>query len=509
LPRGRASQEPLTKARQGRQEEVHMNGDEAGASQRGRLFNYANNPITIFGVILAGISAALIITFIFIRAVSGLGNPYAGIVGYLILPGFFVFGLLVIPIGISRRRRHLVASGATPDELSRYPRLDFNDPQLRRIAATVIGLTGINVMIFGSSTYLGVEYMDSVKFCGTVCHTVMQPEYTAYHGSPHSRVECVDCHIGPGAPWFVRSKIDGLRQVWKTALDTYPRPIPTPIHDLRPARATCEQCHWPEAHHGDKLRVFARCETDEASTPSYSVMLMKTGGGSLDLGRHGGIHWWHIYSDNRIRYLAADEHRQKIAWVELTTPHGEVRTYTRDGSKPPTAEEIDRDARLMDCIDCHNRPTHLFSAPWYALDAALDNRPQLRKLPYFKREGLRAIRGDYPTHELGVQATRQTILDFYETKYAELASQQSKLLETGAETVADIYGRSVFPEMKVSWKTHPNNLNHEDFPGCYRCHDDEMATADGQYVIPQDCDTCHTFLVEDSPTRPDLEMLSE
>ena len=282
-------------------------GDGTGSSQMGRLFNYANNLITVFGAILTTISAILIIIFVVADIVAGLGNPYTAILSYAILPGLFLIGLLAIPIGIWLRRRRLVASGAAPEELDRYPRLNFNDRHLRRLAVVVLGLTGINAVIFGSSTYLAIHYMETVTFCGAVCHTVMQPEYTAYQGSPHSRVKCVECHIGPGAPWFVRSKIDGLRQVWRTSLDTYPRPIETPIHDLRPARETCEQCHWPAKHHGDKLRVFARFETDEANTPSYSAMLLKTGGGSLDLGRHGGIHWWHIYSDNRIRYLAADE----------------------------------------------------------------------------------------------------------------------------------------------------------------------------------------------------------
>ena len=484
-----------------------MDRERSATSQRGRLFNYANNLTTVLGVLLTTVSAILIITFVFIELVAGLKNPYTGILTYLILPGFFVIGLLAIPIGIWRRRRGLLASDATPEELDRYPRLDFNDPRLRRLAVVVVGLTAINAVIFGSSTYLGIEYMDSVTFCGAVCHTVMQPEYTAYHGSPHSEVRCVECHIGPGAPWFVRSKLDGLRQVWKTALGTYPRPIETPIRDLRPARETCEQCHWPAKHHGDKLRIFGRFDTDEASTPSYSAMLLKTGGGSLDLGRHGGIHWWHIYSDNRIRYLAADESRQEIAWVELTTPDRKTRTYTREESKPPDAEELERHARVMDCIDCHNRPTHLFPIASYALDEALENRPELRKLPYFKREGLRAIRGDYPTHQLGIESVRQAMLDFYRTKYPQLASQSSKLLETAANTAAEIYGRSVFPEMGVNWETHPDNLKHEEFPACYRCHDDEMTTADGEHVIPQDCDVCHTFLVEDSPTLPDLEEL--
>jgi hypothetical protein len=261
-------------------------------------------------------------------------------------------------------------------------------------------------------------------------------------------------------------------------------------------------------HHGDKLRIFARFDTDEANTPSYSAMLLKTGGGSLDLGSHGGIHWWHIYSDNRIRYVATDERRQEIVWVELTTRDGEVRTYTREETDLPPAEELESRARVMDCIDCHNRPTHLFQLPGNALDEILQNRTDLTKLPYFKRESLRAIQGDYATHEPGVVSVRQKVLEFYQTQYPELASKPG-LLERAAGTAAAVYSRSVFPDMGVTWETHPNNIGHEDSPGCYRCHEDEMATADGEHVIPEDCDTCHTFLVEDSPTRPDLEMLIE
>jgi hypothetical protein len=473
----------------------------------GRFFNYANNVTTVAGAILTTLSALLIIIFVVTELVAGLENPYTAILSYLILPAFFVLGLLLIPIGVWRRRRQLIAGGATPEELDSYPRLNFNDPHLRRLAVIVLGLTGINAVIFGSSSYMAIHYMESVTFCGAVCHTVMQPEYTAYQQSPHSRVNCVECHIGPGAPWFVRSKVDGLRQVWRTALDTFARPIESPIHDLRPARETCEQCHWPAKHHGDKLRVFAHFDTDEANTPSYSAMLLKTGGGSLDLGRHGGIHWWHIYSDNRIRYLAADERRQEILWVELTRPDGEVRTYSREGEELPAAAEIERRARVMDCIDCHNRPTHLFQLPSSALDEVLENRPELAQLPFFKREALRAIRADYPTHEAGVTSVRDGILEFYRAGYPRLASQGDGLLERAAETAAGIYGRSTFPDMGVTWETHPNNIGHEDFPGCYRCHDDELTSADEEYVIPQDCDTCHSFLVEDSPTLPDLEAL--
>jgi len=230
-----------------------------------------------------------------------------------------------------------VAAGVSKEQRWRYPRLDFNDPHLRRIGTVVLFLTAVNALIFGISSLMAVEHMESVEFCGTTCHTLMEPEYTTYQQSPHSRVLCVECHIGPGASWFVRSKLDGLRQVWHTLRDTYDRPIESPILTLRPARETCEQCHWPEKHYGDKIHVFARFRTDEANTPRYTAMLLRTGGGSLDAGNHSGIHWWHINSDNQIRYVS-DPSRQEIRWVELVTPAGEVRTYTRDGEDPPAAE---------------------------------------------------------------------------------------------------------------------------------------------------------------------------
>jgi len=469
----------------------------------GRLFNYANNPTTIAGIVLTTVSAVSIIIFMIGELSGGFRNPYIGIFAYMILPGFFVVGLILQPIGMWFRRRRLIAQGMSRAERARYPRLDFNDPQLRRVASVILLLTVINAIIFGSSSYYAVHELETVEFCGTACHQLMQPEYTAYQKSPHSRVACVQCHIGPGASWFVRSKLDGLRQVWKTALDTYDRPIGTPLHDLRPARETCEQCHWPAKHYGDKIRVFARFDDDEQNTPSYSAMILKTGGGSLDLGSHGGIHWWHIYSDNRIRYVSENDDRENMLWVELTRPDGERRIYSRDGDELPAAEELERRARLMDCIDCHNRPTHLFEPPEKALDQELMGRPELATLPFFKREALGAIEnGTFETNGQGVEGVREAILRYYREEHADVWRDRQSVVETGANVAAEIYGRSFFPEMNTDWETHPNHIGHEQSPGCWRCHDGEMETADGEHVISIDCEQCHVFLVEDSPTPP-------
>ncbi len=482
-----------------------MNGQSRLQNFFGPVFNYANNPLSIAGIVLATVSGLSIAAFLVMEAAGSVRNPYVGIVAYVILPMIFLAALIVIPIGMWRRRRRLIASGVSAAQRARFPRLDFNDPRLRRLGTAVLGLTAVNALIFGISSLLAVEHMESTEFCGTTCHTLMAPEYTAYQDSPHSRVACVECHIGPGASWFVRSKLDGLRQVWRTARDTYERPISTPLHTLRPARETCEQCHWPAKHYGDKMRVFARFATDEANTPSYTAMLLKTGGGSLDLGRHGGIHWWHSY-DNRIRYVS-DEKREEISWVELTDRDGEVHVYQREGAEPPPPEAI-ADARLMDCIDCHNRPTHLMAVPSRALDEALEARPELAALPYFKREALAAVEGDgYATHPEGVTAVREAVLGFYQREYPEVWRERKQVVESGAAAAARVYARSYFPEMLTSWKTHPNHIGHEDFPGCFRCHDEELATADGERVISFDCETCHAFLVEGADQPPDLAAL--
>ncbi len=138
----------------------------------------------------------------------------------------------------------------------------------RRTAVLLFALTMANIVIVSLAAYRGVEYMDSVAFCGQVCHSVMKPEFVAYQDGPHSRVTCVQCHIGSGASWFARSKLSGTRQVFAVALNTYSRPIPSPVENLRPARDTCEQCHWPEKFHGDKV-------AQKSSTPTTSRTLRR------------------------------------------------------------------------------------------------------------------------------------------------------------------------------------------------------------------------------------------
>ena len=473
-----------------------------------RLANYARNPLTVLGFGLTTLSGLTLIVFLALEVAGQVDNPYTGVFGSAFLPVVFVGGLLLMPLGILRRRRALMRSGQSAEAIATYPNLDFNDPHLRRVALGIAALTVINVVVLATSSVVGLNFMDTAKFCGTVCHKVMRPEYTAYQNSPHSRVKCVQCHIGPGASWAVKSKFDCLRQVWKVMTGTYSHPIPSPVHTLRPARDTCESCHWPAKHYGDKLRVIGRFAEDDKNSASFTALLLRTGGGAVGAGQpHGGIHWWHIYADNRIRYLATDQRRQEIAWVELTTPDGKRTEFTREDAKLPAADDIQKAARVMDCIDCHNRPTHLFETPAKAVDSVLQRQAELRDLPFFKREAVEAVSAVYATHDQGVAGVRLSVADFYRKTYPDLAARDGKLIARAADEAAGVYDRTVFSEMNTNSKTHPNNIGHDDSPGCYRCHDGNMKATKGDQVIPNDCDTCHAILLDGSPKEPDLGQL--
>jgi hypothetical protein len=326
--------------------------------------------------------------------------------------------------------------------------------------------------------------MDSTPFCGETCHSVMSPEYTAYARSPHARVACVSCHIGPGTDWFVRSKLSGSWQVVSVFFDLYPRPIPTPVHNLRPARETCEQCHWPTKFVGDRLAVRTHYADDETNTELKSVLLLRVGG--LQGRTSHGIHW-HVDPDIRIRYRS-DESREEIYDVEMTLADGTIKLF-RAGETPQDADEW----RTMDCIDCHNRPSHAYRLPEPEVDDAIREGAIPRSLPYVRREAIRALQADYGSHAEAREGIAAALSAFYAENYPELAASESESIEQAARAVGDIYSWNVFPEMNVTWGVYPDHIGHETSAGCFRCHDDLHETGDGE-VISQDCETCHSLL---------------
>jgi hypothetical protein len=467
---------------------------------RSFLIALTRNPISLLGTAVTTASAVLIIILFAIELFGFLGNPYIGILAYLVLPGIFLAGLILIPIGVARERRRARRARAEGEPPAKFPVIDLNRDTTRRWVLIFVALTAMNIVILAVATYKGVEVMESTEFCGVTCHSVMAPEHTAYVRSPHARVKCVDCHIGPGADWFVKSKLSGAWQVVATTLELYPRPIPTPIHDLRPARETCEQCHWPTKFVGDQLKVITHYEEDEASTEVKTVLLLRVGG--IQGRTSHGIHW-HVDPNIRVRYRS-DEARQTIYDVELTDGDGTVKVYKK--GEPPEADgDVPEDGgwRTMDCVDCHNRPTHIYGTPEQEIDEAIRQGRISRSLPYVRREGLEALRQTYDSHE----HAREGILSALSTYYGEHhADVPSAAVEAAGNVLADIYAVNVFPSMSVTWGTYPNFIGHQYYDGCFRCHDDEHSTDDGE-VISQDCFTCHSLLAMEEEAPEILEEL--
>lgn len=445
----------------------------------------ASNWISLIGVILVTTSGIL---WLFLLPSSLRGHspdPYIGILQFMVLPGVFFLGLGLIPVGVWWFKKR--NKGRLPDV---FPPLDFSNPRFRRLLAFLGATTLANVIIGGQLTYKAVSYMESVNFCGQTCHVVMKPEFTAYQNSPHSRVECVSCHIGPGANWFVKSKISGSWQVISVTLNLYPRPIPTPIENLRPARETCEVCHWPQKFGGDRIRVFNNFSDDEKSKWTKSVLLMHIGGGN----GYEGIHGAHMGPGVKVRYAHSDKQRQKIPWVEYTGKDGQTFTFKADGYKADGPGDMD--VRTMDCMDCHNRPSHTYELAERGVNRALAAGDIDRDLPYVRKISLEVLKAKYATTEASERDIPAKFKAYYEKNYPQVWSSRNAAVESSAKAVLGVFSRSVFPEMNVQWGAYPVNLGHTDFDGCFRCHDERPSTK-GNRTIPQDCDTCHKTLAQD------------
>ena len=384
--------------------------------------NLIRNPISLIGIALSGVAFANIVLLVLLDLLAAHPSPYVGILAYMVAPGILVFGLILIPIGMMVERRRRLRAVGVPFH---FARLDLNNPAQRSTVAFVLSFVVIFALISAVGSYQAYEFTDSVDFCGQLCHTVMRPEFTAYEHSPHARVACVDCHVGSGASWYVKSKLSGIRQVYYTALGTYPRPIPTPVANLRPAQQTCEQCHWPRKFWGAQLKTFVHYGDDEQNTPRVIRMLIKTGGGAPSLGQAGGGIHWHMNIANKVTYFASDEQRQVIPWVRIENESGKVTEYTVKDN-PPTQAQIDKaEKRRMDCIDCHNRPTHIYVAPDVSVDQSMAGRTIDASLPFIKQQSVEALTADYKTTDEAKQAIATKIQKFYQEKYPQIASAKA------------------------------------------------------------------------------------
>ncbi|MBX3267996.1 MAG: NapC/NirT family cytochrome c [Acidobacteria bacterium] len=441
-----------------------------------------------FAIVIAALTSIALL--VMVEFSGGSDNPYTVLVTYILLPSVMGFGFFVAIVGalIERRRRR-----RQPDSpIAPYPVLDLNDPSRRRSLVTLIAGGFIFLFLTAFGSYRAFEYTESVSFCGEQCHTVMKPEFISHQAAPHASIKCVDCHVGGGPEWYVRSKFNGMRQLYAVAFDTYDRPIKTPIHNMRNANETCAKCHWPEKYYGDKLKVFNHYGYDENNSLRQIRMMIKVGGGSPERGEIGGIHW-HMNLDNEITYVATDERRQEIPWVRMKTKDGQVIEYT-SASANLTAQAIEQaEKKRMDCIDCHNRPAHIYLSPNQAVDQAFAAARLDVTLPFLKMKAVEVLARKYNTEDEAVAMILADLPRYYRETYPDVYSAKRASVDAAASEVASIYRTYFFPEMKTDWSSHINNIGHFNAQGCFRCHDGQHKSPEGR-VIRNDCAVCHTTL---------------
>ena len=360
---------------------------------------------------------------------------------------------------------------------------------VRVLPYAVLGV--LTVILLVGAAY-GWEYTNSPEFCGTACHT-MPPEYTAYLTSPHARVDCVDCHIGKG---FIAERITrkagDARHIFATLFHTYEFPIHA--RDLRPARETCEKCHFPEKFSDDSLREIKRFANDAANTPQSTYLVLKTGGGSERLGLGRGIHW-HI--ENQVDFLPLDPGEQEIPYVRVTADDGTVTEYV-DIESDFDIDSIDpEDLVEMDCITCHNRITHLVLTPEDTVDQLMNGGLISSSIPEIRRLAIDVYGRPYESVQMGLNGIAG-LSGYYQTYHPEYYAENRADVDAAIAMLQAAYQSSVYPEQNSDWNSHANNIGHKDFPGCLRCHDGKHLT-DQDEAIRLECNLCHSIPVVAGP----------
>jgi len=460
---------------------------------------FGNNPISLAGGAITTASGVTMVGYWLVEIFGRPNdNPYLGIIFFLILPAVFLLGLMLIPVGVYLRRMKLKKEGKIPDF---FPKVDLNDKVFRHGLDIVLLATIVNVLLVAVASYRGAAYMDSPTFCGQSCH-VMHPEYAAYTVSAHSHVDCVACHIGSGAESYVKAKVNGTKQLIEVTthpfaslaprfIPDYPTPIPSPVMNLRPAREICEGCHTPARFIGEKLLVKSNFADDEKNTETQSVVVLHLGGRD-SLSHLTGIHGVHL---GHIEYIATDDTRTTIPWVQKRNADGSETVFASStaGAGIPKGER-----RVMDCVDCHNRAAHTMQTAEDALNRAMAEGAVSPELPWVHKESLELLKANYTSTADASAKIPAKLAEFYRTQHPEVMAAKAGLVKSAGDGLVNIFTHNVFPEMKVTWGTHPNHIGHTSYPGCWRCHDADHTSKDGK-TITQDCSACHNLLAQDEP----------
>jgi hypothetical protein len=450
------------------------------------VLRLVSHPISAIGVVLTVASGSVFLGLAALHVFGSPGNSYADIVVFVMLPMVSAFGLLLVALGLwLQRGRPRPALAGAPG----WPMLDLNVAETRRSLLFITAATLASLVALSFASQRAVDYSESQQFCGQTCHQVMGPHFTAHQNGLHERVNCVQCHVEPGAQGFLRAKLHGTNQLRLALTNRYTRPLVSPVRVGRPnVYTSCEQCHWPDRFIGDVVKVAYEFADDKTNSKTVQTLRLHVGGPIAGTGSGTGIHW-HMNRSNVVEYVSLDETFEQIPYVRVTTRDGEVREYFTTGVSPASLQGKSR--RRMGCIDCHNRPAHTFaSTPERAVDAAMGAGQISSRLPFVRREAVKALKADYQDQDAalaGIDRHMRAAIAATEGEGVDEAALRQAIAVSQM-----IYRTNVFPAMKISWGTYPNRLGHTTSEGCFRCHDESHQTKDGR-VLGQDCELCHSI----------------
>jgi hypothetical protein len=441
-------------------------------------------------VVTVGFTGAAFLTLL--DLVAGRRSGYGGLA---LLPpvGLMSIGVLLVLGGwLRERRRH--AHGRRSSFYDTWVVDPWGIVRGRGLwfVPLVVGAGTFALFAAGAGTVGLFEVSESNTFCTQACHAVMGPEGTAYTYTAHSRIGCVECHVGAGPEGFLSAKLGGMRQLYAVASGTVSRPIPTPIHGLE-MRARCEGCHLPEQNVGYVGRAHAYFHSGENVESDRMVMMVNVGRGPKGLLPGQGVHNMHIAE--KVEFIARDPQRQEIAWVRHTDGKGNTREYQPQSKPLSDAERASLPVRTMECVDCHSRPAHRFLSATDSVNLALEAGLLPRDLPYIKAVAVRALDGGYESTSAALEGIDRRVRESYEKEHPELWKERAEAVETSIAMLRKIYQRTIFPEMKADWRAHPDNNGHLYSPGCFRCHNDELRSADGEQIVT-DCAACHAVVAQ-------------
>jgi hypothetical protein len=422
------------------------------------------------------------------------GHPgvQGGMLTYMLMPAFIGAGVALVAADLllyAWRRRRLgqpvVIWSEWGDSLRRVSRWTVI------LVLVVGGALALGATLF---TWRGYHYVESIPFCGQLCHVPMIPQYIAHQDSGHANVACVECHVGPGLNSFVYAKVSGLRQLGQIIMDSFPRPIHAAEEHIPAADGTCKRCHWEDKHWGTKSDGRVRYGYDMENSVRYLELQLPIGGGTSAHGVSGGIHQ-HMLR-HKLLFRPSSANKQEIAQFTVVNDDGTRVVYDlfAKGERKYTDKNLeDFPEQAMDCRDCHNRPAHPFLTPDETVDRAIEGGSIDRSLPSIKKVTVAALTRQYSSTEEAATGIATEINTYYADHFGGRVLERQASLDKAIAAAQAIYRRNVFPEMQIDWHTYPDNTGHRTAPGCFRCHEGKHVRRDTGQPLPSKCEVCHTF----------------